>query len=123
MSTQINPTDFGREEPPEAMSWSAIAGEFLKEHWQKLILCLGVLLIVVSSTAGAHHLLGPLLWRPEGKCLLALVYTLLLALLGLGLIRWGAKAAGRVVLLTTLILVPVNFSLAGELRMLTEPSL
>src|SRR5438309_9848672 len=108
MSMQINPPSAEREEPADALSWSDIAGEFLKEHWQKLILCLGVLLIVVSSTAGAHHLLGPLLWRPEGKCLLALVYTLLLALLGRGLSRWGAEAAGRVVLLTTLILVPVN---------------
>jgi hypothetical protein len=123
MSTQINPPPTAGEDPADAMSWSAIAGEFLQEHWQKLILCLGVLLIVVSSTAGAHHLLGPLLLLPEGKCLLALVYTLLLGFFGYGLIRWGAEVAGRIVLLTTLIVVPINFSLAGELRMLTEPSL
>jgi tetratricopeptide (TPR) repeat protein len=35
---------------PDALSWSSIAGEFPQEHWQKLILCLAVLLIVVSST-------------------------------------------------------------------------
>src|SRR6478736_668620 len=98
--------------PPRAADktgWAAIAGEFLEEHWQKLILCLAVLLIVVSSTAGAHHLLGPLLWRPEGKCLLALVYTLLFGVFGGVLVRWGAAGAGRVVLLTTLGVVPVNF--------------
>ncbi len=39
-------------EPPPPFSWSGFAGEFLKEHWQKLILCLAVLLIVVSSTFG-----------------------------------------------------------------------
>ena len=41
-------------EPPPPFSWSGFAGEFLQEHWQKLILCLAVLLIVVSSTFGAH---------------------------------------------------------------------
>src|SRR5437870_12276963 len=121
MSTQINSPPAAREDPADAMSWSAIAGEFLKEHWQKLILCLAVLLIVVSSTAGAHHLLGPLLWRPEGKCALALVYTLLFGAFGCGLVRWGAEGAGRVVLLTTLSVVPVNFALAGELQMLSAP--
>ncbi len=60
-------------------SWKGVAGEFLEEHWQKLILCLAVLLIVVSSTVGAHLLLGPRLWSPVGKCSLALVYTLMFA--------------------------------------------
>ncbi len=46
-------------EPPPPFSWSSFAAEFLEEHWQKLILCLAVLLIVVSSTFGAHLLLGP----------------------------------------------------------------
>src|SRR5205807_1591763 len=95
-----------------AYSWSAVAGEFLQEHWQKLLLCLAVLLIVVSSTMGAHRLLGPLLWSPEGKCILALVYTLLFAVFGAGLVHWGARGAGRVMLLTALAVVPVNFALA-----------
>src|SRR5438309_7851525 len=99
-------------------SEASIAGEFLKDHWQKLILCLAVLLIVVSSTVGAHHLLGPLLWSPEGKCILALVYTLLFAAFGGGLMKWGAQGAGRMVLLTALVVVPVNFALAGELQLL-----
>ena len=33
-------------EAPPPFSWSSVAGEFLQEHWQKLILCLAVLLIV-----------------------------------------------------------------------------
>ncbi len=37
---------------PEEHSWSGFASEFVKEHWQKLILSLAVLLIVVSSTVG-----------------------------------------------------------------------
>ena len=86
------------------------------------ILCLAVLLIVVSSTVGAHHLLGPLLWSPEGKCILALVYTLLFAAFGGGLMKWGAQGAGRMVLLTALIVVPVNFALAGELQLLIHPT-
>ncbi len=60
-------TAVGIIEPP-SFSWAAFAGEFLQEHWQKLILCLAVLLIVVSSTVAAHLLLGPLLWSPAGKC-------------------------------------------------------
>ena len=32
------------ETTADALSWSSIAGEFLQEHWQKLILCLAVLL-------------------------------------------------------------------------------
>ena len=58
------------------ISWSSFAGEFLKEHSQELLLCLAVLLIVVSSTVGAHLLLGDLLWSPVGKCTLAMVATL-----------------------------------------------
>ncbi|WP_074317585.1 tetratricopeptide repeat protein [Singulisphaera sp. GP187] len=106
-----------------AFSWSSVAGEFLEEHWQKLILCLAVLLIVVSSTVGAHLLLGPRLWSPVGKCSLALVYTLMFAAFGAGLVRWGAERAGRMMLMTTLIVVPVNFMLAGEMRLLIAPSL
>ena len=62
----------------------------MKEHWQKLILCLAVLLIVVSSTVGAHLLLGDLLWSPMGNRALALVATLLFAAL-----RHRARALGR----------------------------
>jgi tetratricopeptide (TPR) repeat protein len=108
------------QRPP---SWSSIAAEFVEEHWQKLILCLAVLLIVVSSTVGAHHLLGErLLWSRLGQCLLALVYTATVGLFGFGLVRWGAERAGRIMLVTTLAVIPVNFSLAGELRLLTMPT-
>ncbi len=108
------------EAKPHAVepSWAV---EFWREHWQKLVLCLAVLLILVSSTLGAHHLLGPLFWSPTGKCLLVLAYTAAFAALGSGLCRWGAVQAGRIMLLTTLAVVPVNFSLAGELRILTDP--
>src|SRR5262249_57042993 len=109
-------------DPPPPLSWSSIAGEFLQEHWQKLILCLAVLLIVVSSTVGAHLLLGPLLWSPVGKCALALVWTMMFAALGVGLIRWGAERAGQMMLVTTLIVVPIHFMLAGELQLVMEPS-
>ena len=102
-------------------SWSGFTSEFVKEHWQKLILSLAVLLIVVSSTVGAHILLGDLLWSPEGKCTLALAGTLLLAGLGAGLDHWGAGRAGRMMLVTTLIVVPIHFMLAGELRLLLQP--
>ena len=102
-------------------SWSSFTSEFVKEHWQKLILSLAVLLIVVSSTVGAHILLGDLLWSPEGKCTLALAGTLLLAALGTGLERWGAGRAGRMMLVTTLIVVPIHFMLAGELKLLLQP--
>ena len=111
----------GIDEPPP-FSWSAFAGEFLLEHWQKLILCLAVLLIVVSSTVAAHLLLGPLLWSPAGKCALALVGTMMFVALGTGLIRWGAERAGQMMLVATLIIVPIHFMLAGELKLLTEPS-
>jgi tetratricopeptide (TPR) repeat protein len=113
--------------PPDAVfipaerSWSGFTSEFVKEHWQKLILSLAVLLIVVSSTVGAHLLLGDLLWSPEGKCTLALAGTLLLAALGTGLEHWGAGRAGRMMLVTTLIVVPIHFMLAGELRLLFQP--
>jgi hypothetical protein len=110
--------------PLPSLSWKTIAGEFLEEHWQKLILCLAVLLIVVSSTVGAHHLLGErLLWSRAGQCVLAAVYTALFAAFGYGLARWGAERAGRIMLLTTLCVVPVNFSLAGELRLIVLPSI
>jgi hypothetical protein len=104
------------------VSWGSITGEFLKDHWQKLILCLAVLLIVVSSNVGLYQLLGPRLWSPPGKCLLALVYTAMFAGFGKGLTRWGAARAGRMMLVTTLILVPFDFMLAGEMRLLTEPT-
>ncbi len=104
------------------VAWSDVAGEFLQDHWQKLILCLAVLLIVVSSNVGAYQILGERLWKPEGKCLLALVYTGMFALFGAGLVRWGAERAGRIMLLTTLIVVPANFMLAGQMKLLTVPS-
>ena len=88
--------------PPPPFSWSSFAGEFLKEHSQELLLCLAVLLIVVSSTVGAHMLLGDLLWSPVGKCALAMVATLLFAALGTGLLQWGASRAGRMMLVATL---------------------
>ena len=88
----------GLDAPPPRWSWSSFAAEFLEEHWQKLILCLAVLLIVVSSTVGAHLLLGELLWSPAGKCALAMVWTILFAALGAGLIRWGAERAGQMML-------------------------
>ncbi len=44
------PASVASSEP--GWSWSSFAAEFLEEHWQKLILCLAVLLIVVSSTVG-----------------------------------------------------------------------
>ena len=44
------------------------------------------------------------------------------AALGMGLIRWGAERAGRMMLVTTLIVVPIHFMLAGELRLVVEPS-
>ena len=105
-----------------AISWSSVAGEFLLEHWQKLILCMAVLLIVVSSTVGAHLLLGEKLWSPVGKCSLAMVATLLFAALGKVLVRWGAERPGQMMLITTLIVVPIHFMLAGELRLVLEPS-
>jgi hypothetical protein len=102
-------------------AWKEVAGEFLLDHWQKLILCLAVLLIVVSSNVGAYQVLGPRLWSPVGKCVLGLVYTAMFAGLGVGLVRWGAERAGRIMLLTTLIVIPANFMLAGEMKLLTEP--
>ena len=103
-------------------SWSSIAAEFLEEHWQKLILCLAVLLIVVSSTVGGTCLLGPLLWVPAGTCAMALVWTVAFAALGRGLIGWGAERAGRMMLVATLMVVPIHFMLAGELKLVTVPS-
>ena len=104
------------------ISWSSFAGEFLKEHSQELLLCLAVLLIVVSSTVGAHLLLGDLLWSPVGKCTLAMVATLLFAAFGAGLLRWGADRAGRMMLVATLIVVPIHFMLVGEMKLLHQPS-
>ena len=102
-------------EPPPRWRWSTIAGEFLEDHWQKLILSLAVLLIVVSSTVGAAIVLGDRLWRGEEKCLLATAYTLMFAGFGRGLSKWGAERAGRIMRLTTLIVLPLNFALVGEL--------
>src|SRR5262249_24195186 len=98
--------------PPPRWSWSSFADRVPEAHWQKLIRCLAVLLIVVSSTVGAHLLLGPLLWQPAGKCALALLWTILFAALGAGLIRWGAERAGQMMLVATLIVVPIHFMLA-----------
>ncbi len=113
-----------RVEPEKTprLSWSSVAGEFLQDHWQKLILCLAVLLIVVSSNVAASQLLGPKLWSPVGKCLLALVYTVMFAGLGSILVRWGAERAGRIMLMTTLIVVPADFMLAGQMKLLTAPT-
>jgi tetratricopeptide (TPR) repeat protein len=107
---------------PPKISWSGVAREFLEEHWQKLISCLAVLLIVVSSTVGANLVLGPLLWSPAGKGILALVFTSLCAAFGVGLVRWGAESAGKVMLATCLIVIPINLMLAGELKLLANPS-
>lgn len=107
--------------PAPRISWSVVTAEVLQDHWQKLILCLAVLLIVVSSNVGAYNLLGPKLWSPVGKCVLALVYTAMFAGLGVGLVRWGAERAGRIMLLTTLIVAPANFMLVGQMKLLTEP--
>jgi hypothetical protein len=108
--------------PQPPISWSSFAGEFLKEHSQELLLCLAVLLIVVSSTVGAHLLLGDLLWSPMGKCTLAMVATLLFAAFGAGLLSWGANRAGRMMLVATLIVVPIHFMLVGEMKLLHQPS-
>jgi tetratricopeptide (TPR) repeat protein len=107
---------------PSRPSWASVSGEFLQEHWQKLILCLAVLLIVVSSTIGAHALLGPRLWSPVGKCALALMVASLLAAMGTSLARWGAALAGEIMLVTTLIVAPIHFMLAGELGLLSDLS-
>ena len=77
---------------------------------------------MVSSTVGAHLLLGPLLWSPVGKCTLAMVATLLFAAFGAGLMRWGADRAGRMMLVATLIVVPIHFMLVGEMKLLHDPS-
>ena len=53
---------------------------------------------------------------------MALVWTLLFAGLGNILVRWGAIRAGQMMLVTTLIVVPIHFMLAGELKLLMEPS-
>jgi tetratricopeptide (TPR) repeat protein len=99
----------------QSPGWSSMAAEFLEDHWQKLLLALAVLLIVVSSTVGAVLLLGERLRMAEGKCLLATAYTLMFAAFGRVMVRWGAKRAGRVMRLTTLIVLPVSFALVGEL--------
>ena len=109
--------------PMPKISWSSVTGEFLEEHWQKLISGLAVLLIVVSSTVGASLVLGPLLWSPAGKAVLALVFTALCAGFGLGLAKWGAERAGRVMLATSLFVVPINFMLLGELGLLANSSM
>jgi tetratricopeptide (TPR) repeat protein len=112
----------GADAAPPPISWSSFAGEFLQVHAQELLLCVAVLLIVVSSTVGAHMLLGDLLWSPVGKCALAMVATLLFAAFGAGLLRWGADRAGRMMLAATLIVVPIHFMLAGEMKLLHQPS-
>jgi tetratricopeptide (TPR) repeat protein len=111
-----------QREPLNVWSWKSFSGEFLKEHWQKLILCVAVLFIVVSSTVGANLLLGDLLWTPMGICAIALVATALFASLGTGLVHWGAARAGRMMLIATLIVVPIHFMLAGELKLISEPA-
>jgi hypothetical protein len=121
-SRQPAPIPDSRPEMPK-ISWASVTGEFLEEHWQKLISGLAVLLIVVSSTVGASVVLGPLLWSPLGKVVLALVFTGLCAGFGLGLAKWGAVWAGRVMLATSLFVIPINFMLVGELGLLVGPSM
>lgn len=119
------PTPRPQPEPIAAsprITWSSVAEEFLLDHWQKLILCLAVLLIVVSSNVGAYQLLGPRIWSPMGKMVLGLVYTAMFAAFGHGLVRWGAARAGRIMLFTTLIVVPANFMLAGESQIFSDPT-
>ena len=53
--------------PPSPRGGRRSRREFLEDHWQKLILGLAVLLIVVSSTVGAALVLGDRLWRPRGN--------------------------------------------------------
>ena len=115
-SPSVNP-DIAHETIPNAprFTWTSVAAEFLEEQWQKLIMALAVVLIVVSTTVGAAILLGDLLWRPEGKVLLAVAYTSLFAASARGLIRWGAERAGRILSLTTLLMLPVDFALVGEM--------
>ena len=103
-------------------TWTSVAAEFLEEQWQKLIMALAVVLIVVSTTVGAAILLGDLLWRPEGKVLLAVAYTSLFAASARGLIRWGAERAGRILSLTTLLMLPVDFALVGEMPVFATKS-
>ncbi len=67
-------------------------------------------------------LLGDLLWSPIGKCTLALVATFLFAGFGMGLLRWGAGRAGRMMLIATLIVVPIHFMLVGEMNLLHSPT-
>jgi hypothetical protein len=105
-----------------SISWANFASAFLQVHAQELLLCLAVLLIVVSSTVGAHLLLGDLLWSAVGKCTLAMAATLLFAAFGAGLVRWGAYRAGRMMLAATLIVVPIHFMLAGEMKLLHQQS-
>jgi tetratricopeptide (TPR) repeat protein len=107
-------------EPP--LTWSSVTSEFLLDHWQIILSCMAVLLIVVSSNVGAYQLLGPKLWSPAGKTVLALIYTSMFAGFGTGLVRWGASRAGKVMLLTTLIVVPANFMLAGEMKLVSQPT-
>ena len=77
---------------------------------------------MVSSTVGASLVLGPLLWSPAGKVVLALVFTATFSGLGVGLVRWGAERAGRMMLAASLIVIPINLMLLGELRLMADPS-
>jgi hypothetical protein len=104
----------GQPDQTPPLQWRSVVTEFFLEHWQKLILGLALLLIVVSSTVGASILLGERLWSPEGKCLLALAYTLVVASAGSGLGRWGARRAGQLLCLATVLSLPIHFTLIGE---------
>ena len=99
-----------------------MAGEFFKEHWQKLILTPGG-----PADRGQRDGRGERGARPSalvagGEGILALVFTMLCGLFGLGLIRWGAERAGRMMLVATLLLVPINLMLAGEVRLMASGS-
>jgi tetratricopeptide (TPR) repeat protein len=114
------PVDIPEVQPAPAFSWASISSEFLLDHWQKLLLCLAVLLIAVSSNIIAYRLLGAELWRPWWQCVLGFMYTTLFAGFGFGLVRWGASRAGRMMLLTTLIVIPANFMLVGQIVLLRQ---
>ena len=112
----------GIDAPPPRWSWSSFAAEFLEEHWQKLILCLAVLLIVVSSTVGAHRAARADALAAGGQVRAGPDLDVPLRRAGRGLIRWGAERAGQMMLVATLIVVPIHFMLAGELKLVTQPS-
>ncbi len=103
-------------------SWVESAFAVLQRHWQRMILLLGGILLLVSSTAIAALLLGDeLLGSTTGRCFTLLVYSMAFASLGGGLLRWGADQAGRIILLMALLLIPMNFTLTSVMLSGPEP--